>query len=458
MTPRILCLPTELLDLIASFVVAHRDLIALAMACRAFAFIVIPAHAAYRTIRIHGQRGPTPWANIAAHPHRAIGVRSVVLFDHSEEARFLPERAPNITALPDRSGRRHEQGVRGGLKSGTLLAAASALRVMPNLHSLILSGSFSRDTTACHAAETAFWVAASSHGSLKRLEYTQTLSPPAPLPWYMTDLHLHPLWSISNLTSLTVKNALFLRHPPSVTQFSRVLRNSPALESLTVETHDQSFDLHMLLGETRFPLLSGLSLSIHARPEPTNSRTFSALLERTPTLQHVAWRYLEPNPLSPNALPALRSLRIDVPDSPGAAGCGLLRTAEHLAALGPVYVTPETLEAMVQMRRRDTLRVLDVARFDGIASLVRVVRLFARLRWLRVPAVDYWHEHAPVTPAPVHRAEWFGVLNSLPMLEVFRGVSFFHDPERASIEENDERACHILNKILKKKPDSEQES
>jgi hypothetical protein len=201
----------------------------------------------------------------------------------------------------------------------------------------------------------------------------------------------------------------------------------------------------MLLGETRFPLLSGLSLSIHARPEPTNSRTFSALLERTPTLQHVAWRYLEPKPLSPNALPTLRSLRADVPDSPGAAGRGLLRTAEHLAALGPVYVTTETLEAMVQMRRRDTLRVLDVARFDSIASLVRVVRLFARLRWIRVPAVDYWHEHAPVTPAPVHRAEWFGVLNSLPMLEVFRGVSFFHDPERASIEENDERACHILN-------------
>jgi hypothetical protein len=100
---------------------------------------------------------------------------------------------------------------------------------------------------------------------------------------------------------------------------------------------------------------------------------------------------------------------------------------------------------MVQMHQHNTLRVLDVARFDSIASLVRVVRLFARLRWLRVPAIDYWHEHAPVTPAPVHRAEWFDVLNSLPMLEVFRGVSFFHDPERASIEENDERAYHILN-------------
>jgi hypothetical protein len=217
MTPRILCLPTELLDLIASFVVAHRDLIALAMACRAFAFIVIPAHAAYRTIRIHGQRGPTPWANIAAHPHRAIGVRSVVLFDHSEEARFLPERAPNITALPHRSGRRHEQGVRGGLKSGTLLAAANALRVMPNLHSLILSGSFSRDTTACHAAETAFWAAASSHGSLKRLEYTQTLSPPAPLPWYMTDLHLHPVRAHRLLTRRMLNGLGDLSYGPSRT-------------------------------------------------------------------------------------------------------------------------------------------------------------------------------------------------------------------------------------------------
>lgn len=192
MPPRILCLPTELIDLIASFVVAHRDLIALAMACRVFAYIIIPAHAAYRTIRLHGQRGPTPWANIAAHRHRAIGVRSVVLFDHSEEARFLPERAPNITAFPDRS-RRHEQGEHGGLDSETLLAAASALQVMPRLHSLILSGSLSRDTTACHAAEAAFWAAVSSHSSLKHLEYTQTLSPPAPLPRYMTDLHLHPV-------------------------------------------------------------------------------------------------------------------------------------------------------------------------------------------------------------------------------------------------------------------------
>jgi hypothetical protein len=37
------------------------------------------------------------------------------------------------------------------------------------------------------------------------------------------------------------------------------------------------------------------------------------------------------------------------------------------------------------------------------------------------------------------------VLGSLPMLEVFRGVSILCDPKKASIEENDERACDILN-------------
>jgi hypothetical protein len=199
----------------------------------------------------------------------------------------------------------------------------------------------------------------------------------------------------------------------------------------------------MLLDDTRFPRLRALTLSIYARPEPSNAHALAELLERTPTLQHVAWRYLDPRPLSPGTLPALRSLRADVPDSPGNAGRRLLHGAA-LAALGPVCIAPCTLDAMVQIRH-EALRVLDVARFESITLLVRVAQLFAHLRWLRVPAVDYWHEHGPITPAPVHRAEWFEVLSLLPMLEVFRGVSFFFDQESASVEENDERACQILD-------------
>ena len=35
---------------------------------------------------------------------------------------------------------------------------------------------------------------------------------------------------------------------------------------------------------------------------------------------------------------------------------------------------------------------------------MRAIRLFPHFRLLRVPVADYWHEHAPVTPAPVYLA------------------------------------------------------
>ena len=70
-------------------------------------------------------------------------------------------------------------------------------------------------------------------------------------------------------------------------------------QSLTIEVYDWSFDLRMLLDDTRFPQLGALTLSIQARPEPTKASALAALLERTPTLRYVAWNYLEPGPLPP---------------------------------------------------------------------------------------------------------------------------------------------------------------
>ncbi len=102
-SPQLLQLPIELLDLIASFVAIHRDLVSLALTCHALAHIVIPAHATYRTIRIHSQRGPAPWVTIAARTDSAAGVRFLVLFDQSEEGRFLPACAPSIALESDTS-------------------------------------------------------------------------------------------------------------------------------------------------------------------------------------------------------------------------------------------------------------------------------------------------------------------------------------------------------------------
>lgn len=454
-SPPLLRLPIELLDLIASFVATHRDLVSLALTCHALARIVIPAHAAYRTIRIHSQRGSAPWVTIAARPDRAAGVRCLVLFDQSDEGRFLPERAPSIALAPAASSvkpRRAGRGVwkvnGGGWNAETLEAAASAVRVMPNLHTLVVSGSLRRSRAPeCGAAEMKFWAAvAGTHGSLKRLEYAQLpRDVPGPSTRSKVEVQLYPLWSVSNLTSLSMKHASFLRHPPSVVQFSRVLHNSPALESLTLAVHDPSFDLHVLLHDVCFPHLQALALDILAPEAPSNARALATLLERTPTLQHVTWRHLDPDPLSTGALPALRTLHAEeAPGSPSAAGRALLRAGAALDALGSVCVDVDTLEALAHMRG-EALRRLEVASFESIAALVRAVRLFPRLRWLRMPAVDYWHEHLPVTPAPVHLGEWVEVLAALPELEVFRGVSIFRDPESTTIEENDERACDILN-------------
>ncbi|KAI0260322.1 hypothetical protein BC834DRAFT_973575 [Gloeopeniophorella convolvens] len=435
--PLLLRLPVELLDLIASFVATHRDVVALALVCRGLTDVVIPAHTAYRAVRLLGRRGPTPWAHLASRPDRAAGVRSVVLFDRLGEARYIPERMPPCleAAPPPR-----KECLR--VKTETLLAAAGALRAMPNLHSLVFSGSLSRDTPARHAAEAAFWEAAGVHGTLRHLEYTQPLNPPAPLPKYATEVRLYPLWSISNLTTLSVKHAAFLRHAPSVVQFSRVLRSSPALESLTIEVYDWSFDMCALFHDVRFACLRALTLEIYADPA-CNAAALAALLERTPTLRAASWFFLDPGPLAAGALPALRALRVDVPDGPGKIGRALLPGAA-LEALGPLCVSPEALGALAGMRG-DALRRLEVCKFDNIALLARVVRLFPRLSCLRVPAVDYWHDHSSVTPAPVHLGEWVHVLGSLPMLEVFRGVAIFRDPDSAATtEENDERAYDLL--------------
>ena len=132
--PTSLRLPVELLDLIASFVTTHRDIISLALTCSTLSQILIPAHATYRTIRIHSRRGPTPLVTISGRPDRAAGVRCFVLFDQWEEGRFLPERAPSIATSCGRT-----EPHRRGWNSETLEAAARAVQAMPNLHTMVFS-------------------------------------------------------------------------------------------------------------------------------------------------------------------------------------------------------------------------------------------------------------------------------------------------------------------------------
>ncbi len=156
--------------------------------------------------------------------------------------------------------------------------------------------------------------------------------------------------------------------------------------------HDPSFDLRALLHDVCFPHLQALALDILVPEAPSDARALATPLQGTPPLQRAAWSHLGPEALSTGALLALHTLH--------AEGVLARRGGAALDALGSVYVDAAALEALAYMRGEAPCR-LEVASFESIV-LVRAVRLFPRLRWLRMPAVDYWHEHSPVTPAPVH--------------------------------------------------------
>src|SRR6266702_3559591 len=211
--------------------------------------------------------------------------------------------------------------------------------------------------------------------------------------------------SVPNLTSLSVKHAAFLRCPPSVVQFSRVLGNSPSLvvpfspsptlffssSQLTSPRHPGMQEPHARGARPIFrparsparrvlPALQALALDILVPEAPSGAPALATLLQGTPALQRAAWSHLFPEALSAGALLALHTLH--------AEGVPARRGGAALDALGSVCV--------------EALRHLEVASFESFAVIVRAVRLFPRLRWLRMPAVDYWHEHLPVTSAPVH--------------------------------------------------------
>ncbi|KAI9443860.1 hypothetical protein H4582DRAFT_2095276 [Lactarius indigo] len=173
-------------------------------------------------------------------------------------------------------------------------------------------------------------------------------------------------------------------------------------------------------------------------------RVLAMLLEHTPRLQHAAWKHLDPGALSTSALPALRTLHVmEMPGSPATAGRALLHGGAALELLGSVCVDAVVLEALAHMRGEALCR-LEVASFESIAVLVHAVRLFPRLRWLRIPAVDYWHEHSPVTPASVHLGEWVEGACGAARAGALHGGLFF-ELHRAYLKEEFEASNKLVD-------------
>ncbi|KAI9434799.1 hypothetical protein H4582DRAFT_743992 [Lactarius indigo] len=224
-----------------------------------------------------------------------------------------------------------------------------------------------------HAAKMNFWAAITgANNSLKRFEYALLLrNMPVPPMRSTASAQVYLLWSVSSLTSLSVEHAVFLRHPPSVVQFSRVLRNSPLLEVLPYDSCSSSqlmsrwharASLSWCMIRHSIRTLSSMLCASRAYErlpstfsclECHQMRVLAMLLEHTPMLQHAAWKHLDPGALSTSALPAQHMLHVmEVPGSPAAARRALLHSGVALEALGSVCVDAAALEALADMRAR----------------------------------------------------------------------------------------------------------
>lgn len=430
-----LVLPTELVDAVASYVDAREDLLSFALTCRAFKCIAVPRHIDYRLVRCHHRRH-TVWRHLAARPDLARNVRVVEVVGELDPTRYGPERVPSFLCEAKIKAAKRE---RRPSNAEGLALVGEALGKMVNLQKFTWSTSLCFTREAEREAEAGIWLAVSRHQLVKHVEFVQAINPPAA---FLAGPSTYPMWSMTNLKSLLVENAAFLRQEESVRCFAGVLQHSPGLESLRLALYDWSFNMAHLFSNITLPNLLCLSLEIYADPD-ANAKPFAEFLERTPSLQSLKFQYLSLRPLKPGSLPSLKRVSTDQGEDEPLTTILADSQGRALEEVSGIPLNDRYLDLLKNVDG-NALRRLEVTWFDSIEALLRVAEMFPRLVWLRVPSVDYMYDWAGVTKAPVHLGQWARVLDCFPGLEVFHGIAFFRDPKGSTmIVDNDERAREI---------------
>ena len=184
--------------------------------------------------------------------------------------------------------------------------------MMPNLRTLIFSGSLRLRAQEYRAAEMKFWASvACADGPVRRFEYSLPPRDVPASPMTSTEVQLYwvrhltsfdranaydmntrylQLRSILDLTSLCVKHAAFFRHPRSVAQFFRVLHSSSSLEvqfpSWSPSSSSELTSLHASVSRLRcmtHPSTCTLSCTMSASHTYKRSCSTSSRRKRRPT-------------------------------------------------------------------------------------------------------------------------------------------------------------------------------
>ncbi|KAG9225623.1 hypothetical protein CCMSSC00406_0003126 [Pleurotus cornucopiae] len=421
----ILSLPPEIIDQIIFLVEKPRDLLALALACRAVSEVIIPYHIDYRHIL-------TPlrsnlWDHLITRRDLANRISHLYIHDDAESYGTSP-----FPRLVDWS-----EGWANETTDDTLLRVCDALSSMKNLVSLKWKPLLSELDPETTVLEGSLWPTIQSFASLRHLHL------PYPMPRVRKyNVLSNPLWSISNLTSLTLDNIPLPLYPfPPAPCIASLLRHSPCLEKLCLNaTHPP-----VSLPDIPLPRLCRLVFRTRLRDQEPFSRSpcpsLSRFLETHPSIESVEWLDSFPALLDDYTLPNLR--HIYGRDTRNGVE-NILNTPYHqkrpIESLGQLRLSPMLFVALSNIQPH-TLRKVDISHFPTIEDIGRLADMFPGITWLRVPAIDYRNDFSVVTTRVILTAEWPDVLSRFQNLEVFHGVSFFLEPTQC--EENLHRAEYL---------------
>ncbi|KAF9488957.1 hypothetical protein BDN71DRAFT_372993 [Pleurotus eryngii] len=320
---------------------------------------------------------------------------------------------------------------------GILLRVCDALLSMKNLITLDWKPLLSELNPETTVLEEGLWPAIKSSTSLRHFRL------PYPLPWIRKyNVLSNPLWSITNLTSLTLDNV-----PPPLYSFppapciASLLRHSPGLEKLCLNATGPPG----CLPDIPLPRLCRLIFRTCLRDQEPFSRSpcpsLSKFLETHPSIESVEWLDSFPALLDDYTLPNLhhiygRDTRNGVEN--------ILNTPHHqkrpIESLGQLRLSPILFAALSNIQPH-SLRKVDISHFPTIEDIGRLADMFPGITWLRVPAIDYRNDFSSVTTQNILTAEWPDILSRFQNLEVFHGVSFFLEPTQC--EENLHRAEYL---------------
>ncbi|ESK93173.1 hypothetical protein Moror_1109 [Moniliophthora roreri MCA 2997] len=290
--PHLLNLPLEILDVILSEIDLRSDLIALALASRTCAHLVIPRHNEYRIIRTR-HRFAGVWAHLARRSDLARNVRRVNLC--MKENRLASDCWPSTLVPPSSSNPKD-------LEVARMTNICRALRHMNLLEEFTLENPDDRDSVAylstCREGDILHALGTSTRLSRLALSGYVDLRTSDPL------VRIDQVWNMKYLQHVSLRGETWAL--PSMGLVVReILKRSPLIKFLEIPLEVTSLE------NSFFPHLRGLRLFLQSGAGSASSRAWSTFLINHPDLEELSCSPLLVT-LPVKGLRALKCLQTDL--------------------------------------------------------------------------------------------------------------------------------------------------